>query len=448
MLRLFFSVYLALVAGLFVINQSSEWLWQKLTVAMPAADKNPLSQLEPLLYALPALIENDEQKRKIFEQKTGYSLAIISFDHIAWLTEQAQQLRTGKIVTTFDKNNDSHLFILAAGGADVYQLSVLANKQNQLVLSSPVISHQAVKYFVLTLSYLLLAAFIALLTWPLWRDIIQLRKMADDVEQGNLNISCKVNKHSPTKVVVESFQQMAQRITALLKEQSHLINAVSHELRTPLSRLRFTLAMAKEIPSQQLTDITTDIDEMEQLVDEILNYSRIENLQSELHYSVVNISELLVNLVEKHQRGTDKTIQLNIADQLLFNCDGHLLERACQNLISNAVRYGTSQIKVSANITNNQLLVVVADDGEGISPAQHAQLFLPFYKLDKSRSKNHESDRVEPDKSPNKTAGGFGLGLAIVKRIIDLHHGRCDISTSALGGAQFCLTLPKINNSA
>ena len=131
--------------------------------------------------------------------------------------------------------------------------------------------------------------------------------------------------------MVESFYQMTQRITSLLQEQSHLINAVSHELRTPLSRLRFTLAMSEDIPSKPLKEITTDIDEMEHLVDEILNYSRIENLQGELHYAEVDVAEMLFHLVEKHQRSTEKKIHLKTGTKLIFRCDGHLFERACQN---------------------------------------------------------------------------------------------------------------------
>ena len=76
---------------------------------------------------------------------------------------------------------------------------------------------------------------------------------------------------------------------------------------------------------------------------------------------------------------------------------------------------------------DEQLLVIVEDDGKGIADKDKAQLFLPFYKLDKSRNKNK---------------GGFGLGLAITHRIVDLHKGRCDISQSQLGGAQFSLSIP------
>lgn len=423
MFRLFISVYIAVVLGLLVINISSQWLWENFTATATTSEgTDEYFHLKPIFQTLPGFIQESEAKRKIFEQQSGYSLSFFSFDDVAWLAEQKQQLQAGKVVTSFDKNNQISFYIMAKNSGTVYQVTT-----TKISLPMVLAEHISLKYLILILSYILLAGLIVLLTRPLWRDIIQLRGMANSVINGNLCVSYKVSRYSPTKVVVESFYQMTQRITSLLQEQSHLINAVSHELRTPLSRLRFTLAMSEDIPSKPLKEITTDIDEMEHLVDEILNYSRIENLQGELHYAEVDVAEMLFHLVEKHQRSTEKKIHLKTGTKLIFRCDGHLFERACQNLLSNAVRYAETIIHVSASVEDEQLLVIVEDDGKGIADKDKAQLFLPFYKLDKSRNKNK---------------GGFGLGLAITHRIVDLHKGRCDISQSQLGGAQFSLSIP------
>ena len=109
-----------------------------------------------------------------------------------------------------------------------------------------------------------------------------------------------------------------------------------------------------------------------------------------------------------------------------FNCHGSLIERACQNLITNAVRYAKNQVVVSAKIENEQLIITVSDDGNGISKEDRDKIFKPFTRVNKSRNKND---------------GGFGLGLAIVKRIIDLHHGQCHVEPSSLGGCEFILSI-------
>jgi len=282
------------------------------------------------------------------------------------------------------------------------------------------------KYIILTISYLLLAAFIALWTRPIWLDLVKLKKMASDISAGNLAINSQVNKNSPTAIVVKTFQDMAKRITQLLLEQTQLVNAVSHELRTPMSRLRFSLAMLENAKPEQIAGISNDLQEMETLVDEMLNYSRIETLEQAHSKTMVNISELLINQVAKQKRSTDKALTLTVPDDLGSLCNGHLIERACQNLITNAIRYACQLVEIKASIKNGQLIISVSDDGCGIDDKDQHSIFQAFTRLDKSR---------------NKEQGGFGLGLAIVKRIMDWHKGQCTVEKSHLGGAKFCLIL-------
>ena len=94
--------------------------------------------------------------------------------------------------------------------------------------------------------------------------------MAEKIKQGDLEVTHKVNNGSPTAIVVQTFVDMASQITRLISEQQQLVNAVSHELRTPLSRLKFSLAMMKNIETEQLNEITEDVQEMENLIDEML----------------------------------------------------------------------------------------------------------------------------------------------------------------------------------
>ena len=237
------------------------------------------------------------------------------------------------------------------------------------------------KYIILAISYLLLAAFIALWTRPIWLDLVKLKQMASDISAGNLAISCQINKRSPTAIVVQTFQNMAKRITQLLLEQTQLVNAVSHELRTPMSRLRFSLAMLDNTKPEQIAGISSDLQEMETLVDEMLNYSRIETLEQAHSKTMVNISELLINQVAKQKRSTDKMLTLELQDDLFCLCNGHLIERASQNLITNAIRYADNLVEIKANIQNNQLIISVSDDGCGIDDddqEKHLPSFYPF----------------------------------------------------------------------
>ena len=115
-----------------------------------------------------------------------------------------------------------------------------------------------------------------------------------------------------------------------------------------------------------------DINELEALVDEMLSYSRLESAAGELVLEQVSINQLLENLLEKLTLNTDKTLNLQIAPQVLWLCDGHFLERALQNLITNAIRYAKQTVVVSVVIIEAQgaegkqsLRICVEDDGCG-----------------------------------------------------------------------------------
>jgi len=168
--------------------------------------------------------------------------------------------------------------------------------------------------------------------------------------------------------------------------------------------------------------------ELERLVDEMLNYGRLESQNDNLHMEDVNISELATHLIDKLTRHHQIKVTRNITENIICRCDGHLIERALQNYVTNALRYAKSQISVTITQTDSQVIFHVEDDGQGIDESQRELVFQAFTRLDKSR---------------NKDNGGFGLGLAIVKRIAQWHQGECSVDSSVLNGAKFSLTIPK-----
>ncbi|GAA6173555.1 ATP-binding protein [Colwellia sp. KU-HH00111] len=428
MLRLFISLYLAVVLGLLTINWISETLWQYLSQQVNSASVSPEQPRQPAQYipaelthtlalakSLPGLIQANEKKIALFEQQTGITLNFFAESDISWLPDQQMLLQQGEPLVTYNHQEQWVIYVKSTTEQLVYQLGPLA---------PPVNEQPYLKYIILSVSYLLLAAFLALWSRPIWTDLLRLKNMAEKITLGDLEVSQKVNIGSPTAIVVQTFIDMASRITRLIAEQQQLVNAVSHELRTPLSRLRFSLAMMNNIDAEQLIDINKDVQEMENLIDEMLGYARIESISQGLDKSNVNISELLFNQVDKHQRATSKKLTLTVEQDLYFHCHGSLIERACQNLITNAVRYAKGQVVIAASIEAQQLMITVSDDGCGIATENQAHIFEPFARINKSR---------------NKKDGGFGLGLAIVKRIIDLHQGQCSVESSSLGGCKFII---------
>ncbi|MBL4764660.1 MAG: hypothetical protein JKX67_05195 [Colwellia sp.] len=430
MFRLFVSLYLAVVIGLLTINWISETLWVYLSQHVNTSNIAPnktsiptqfipaeLTHTLALAKSLPVLIQADENKRKLFEKETGIALSFFSEDDMVWLAEQQALLQQGMPIITYNEQEQWLIYIKSKQDQKIYQLGPLSTPANE---------QPYIKYLILIISYLLLAAFLALWTRPIWADLLQLKNMAEKITLGDLAVTHKVNTGSPTAIVVQTFIDMASRITHLIAEQQQLVNAVSHELRTPLSRLRFSLALMKDVNPAELAEINKDVHEMETLIDEMLGYARIESISQSLHKSNVNMSELLFHHVDKQQRATDKTLTLVVDENLFFHCHGSLIERACQNLITNAVRYAKQQVVICAKIEDKQLVITVSDDGCGIPTKDQDKIFKPFTRINKSR---------------NKKDGGFGLGLAIVKRIVDLHQGHCQVTYSSLGGCKFIIRI-------
>lgn len=414
MIRLFISLYLVIIIGLLTINWGSEFLWRQYA----QHDSSEIQHVISISRALPTLLNDDKKLQKQFASITGIPLSVIETDDIAWLAQQEVRLDKGEAIVVYDHNDRPLIYIKSNNNQHLLQLGPLPTKQTDTFA----------KYAILFISHLLLALFISLWIQPVWRDLRYLKSTAAQVAQNNFNLKQETRSHSPISGVVTAINNMASKILSLLSEQKQLINAVSHELRTPLARLRFSLALVEGSNKEQSDDINQDISEIESLIDEMLNYSRLEHISQELTKSRVNVSELLINQVEKLQRGTNIELKANIDDKLICFCQGELLERACQNLITNAIRHAQSKVVVTAACQQQVLTITVNDDGQGISPENRKEIFNPFYRLDKSR---------------NKSQGGFGLGLAIVKKAIDWHRGNCQVTESTLGGAEFTVSIPQ-----
>lgn len=412
MTRLFISLYLLIVSGIMSINWAAEQIWQRVN-----PQPNLQIQADHKLVNMLALTITDKTLAQV-QSKLAIPLEKLSNDDIQWLPTQKASLMAGKVVTTFDNN----------GSYSHYALSPSLNGYLKLGPMSIAAVDQSFKTLILLASYLLLAVIIALWVAPLWRDLNKLKQASSQINQHGTPI-IEVGKSSAIASVLTTFNNMSKKIGRLLDDQKQLTNAVSHEIRTPLSRLKFAFAALEGKDVSNLKAMQSDVAELEALVDELLDYARLENQTSALVAAEVDLHQLLTNQVEKHSINTDKTISLIIDNHLIWPCDGHLIERAIQNYLMNALRYAKTSVSVQVTAKTDKLVIAVEDDGVGVPPHSQATIFDAFHKLDKSERKGHS---------------GFGLGLAIVQRIVDSHHGKCFSTASSLGGAKFVIELPRL----
>ncbi|MCW8275033.1 two-component sensor histidine kinase [Pseudomonas sp. PCH199] len=276
-----------------------------------------------------------------------------------------------------------------------------------------------------------------LLLWlrPHWRDLERLKSAAERFGKGHLSERTQIAPNSNIGSLANVFDTMARDIENLLNQQRDLLNAVSHELRTPLTRLDFGLALAlsDDLPAtsrERLQGLVDHIRELDELVLELLSYSRLQNparVPEQVEVSLDEFIDSILGSVDDEQ-SSDIVIDVLLHGLLeRFTLDPRLTARALQNLLRNAMRYCEKRIQIGVQVCPKGCEICVDDDGIGIPDDERERIFEPFYRLDRSR---------------DRATGGFGLGLAISRRALEAQGGTLTVEASPLGGARFRLWLP------
>ncbi|MCL7928517.1 ATP-binding protein [Halomonas llamarensis] len=271
----------------------------------------------------------------------------------------------------------------------------------------------------------------------------RLELAATRIASGRLETRVKVESGDFLGRVGMAFNGMANQVQSLLRGQQEMIRAVSHELRTPVARIRFAVQMVEDMTEQpairrQLQGIDADIAELDTLVDEILTYARLggETINgAEMEMSLVDcraMSERVIDALSPLHEGL--TLRLVPGPDVELLAEPRYLQRALQNLVSNACHYGHSQVEVRLWDEPNLVRIDVEDDGPGVPVESRGDVFKPFARLDDSRT---------------RSSGGYGLGLSIVHKIMSGHGGSVTVDISpTLGGARFTLLIPRRESRA
>lgn len=278
--------------------------------------------------------------------------------------------------------------------------------------------------------YSLLA--LAVFVWirPLGRDLETLRNSATAFGEQDFSNRVDIPASSWLQPLGSAFNSMARRIEGLIQSHRELTQAVSHELRTPLARMRFSLEMLDQSSTDEnrrhVTALDADIAELNALIEEMLSYAELDQMNTSAQIEQFEIRAFLQNYLTGN-RFVESSIRVQLNESLTDNmvyADPRLLTRALDNLIGNAMRYARDFVELSYSENGKNSQLHVTDDGPGI-PAEKRELVLTAYK------------RLEPGQGQ-----GFGLGLAIVNRIMQLHEGSVSIASGPKGGADVGLIWP------
>jgi two-component system, OmpR family, sensor histidine kinase CpxA len=281
---------------------------------------------------------------------------------------------------------------------------------------------------------LMLARFIVL-------PVRRLQLAGQQVATGDLTVRVAHTVGSRTDDIARlahDFDVMTERVDQLLQSQQRLIRDVSHELRSPLARLQALLSIARQqaddTRAPQIDRMETEIERLNELIGEILTYSRLE-AQDHISRHATDLVDLLQNILhdaELEGLEADKQLELDAPASLLLEVDSGLIQRAVENVIRNAVKYtgeGTT-ITVSIRPASDGIRIMVDDQGPGVPPDAIGRIFEPFYRVSDARSTQ---------------SGSGGVGLAIAERSIRLHGGSMTARNRDGGGLRIEIFLPSPN---
>ena len=217
-----------------------------------------------------------------------------------------------------------------------------------------------------------------------------------------------------------AFNGMQDRLRRYIEDRTAMIGAIAHDLRTPLTRLAFRL---ESVPPDLREKASADIAEMNAMISATLAFVRDEARPSV--FEPVDLRGLLANIA-RNMVDSGAVVAVVTCEPVVLRGNPAALRSAFSNLVVNAVKYG-STARIAVRVTPDSAVIDIDDDGPGVPQGELEQVFEPFYRLERSRSRG---------------TGGIGLGLAIVRTIVHAHGGVVRLSNRSGGGLRATVSLP------
>ena len=255
------------------------------------------------------------------------------------------------------------------------------------------------------------------------QPILRLANAARALGLGRQAQDYRLEGAREVRLAGRAFQAMRHRIMRQLNERTEMLAGVSHDLRTPLTRIRLQLALMGETEDAQA--IRADLVEMEEMIDAYLSFAAGEGEEPPEDTDLPKMLERII-ATTRNAHGYAITFKPPSPAIPVFPLRRKAIRRAIENVVSNAIAF-SSQAEISANYRNDEVTIIIDDNGAGIPAERRADALRPFVRLETSR---------------NRQTGGTGLGLSITNDIILGHGGELTLDDSPLGGLRVIMKLP------
>lgn len=300
--------------------------------------------------------------------------------------------------------------------------------------------YQAVKYisYGCSLAFVLIVAFWSyFFSKRISEPLKQMSKTAETIgEEGELSRRMEYDgKIKELAVLADTNNQMLERVENMFDTQRRFSGDVAHELRTPLTVLLAQCEYAKEhAETKEEFDESIDVIyrhaiKTNQIVTQLLKLNRLESGRVVLDFEEADLDEILRSICEDEEWKNEGKVTFQTSfGGVQARVDVGLVLILFQNIVQNAVKYSELPATVEIHTYGGEenVFISVKDHGCGIREEDRGNLFVPFYRADKSRNSE-----------------GFGLGLSIADRIVKMHRGRIEVTSKWGEGSTFTVVLPK-----
>lgn len=348
------------------------------------------------------------------------------------------KINRGRLVTVKGKQKIYYMYDrtsrrLSKEYGDKIYTRIVVNKQN---IRSEYLKIKYEGYLMAAIMLFLVLLYSLYMAKKITAPLEQMCRVAENVGTDD-NLSARVDydgRFEEIRVLSEANNRMLARIEHMFQVQRQFNSNVAHELRTPVA---VVLAQCEYISEKKpsLEDYQEFAEVIErqtrktnEIIEKLLNLSRMEQGRIKVQYEMVNLQDLLQVICEDEQEKSGENLNISFKlEPIEAYIDIQLMTILVHNLIDNAVKYSGNDVKIEVGTrqVENKIRLWVMDHGCGISKIDQKNIFQPFYRSEKSRNSK-----------------GIGLGLSLVQRIAELHGGRIQVESELGKGSTFTLILP------
>jgi len=255
---------------------------------------------------------------------------------------------------------------------------------------------------------------------------------------SNLKQQVEVTAQDEFGEVATAFNQMSEKLSEANELRRQMTADIAHELRNPLVVITGYIESMRDgvlqPTAERLAMLHEEGEHLQHLVDDLWTLTRADAGELPLSRRTVPVAELIERTAIAYcDRAQIQNIALRIAENITtaqVAVDPERIAQVLGNLVSNALRYtpNSGEIRLDAQANDENIVLIVQDNGAGIAPADLPYIFERFYRSDPAREQNN---------------GESGLGLAIVKSIVRAHNGEISVASQKGQGTTFTITLPR-----